>query len=514
MLALAVILVVGAVVRLVHIGQPGLWMDEIGSIQMASGRGLAHDHLPIGIIEHHQVDLTPLAGAPSWWKIWTAQSDNVNPPLYYILLRWWMDALGTGAGAARLLSAIFSLAAVAVFFDVCRLLHGARIALLAAALMSLANAQLDFAQDARAYAMLIFLGLCSCDAVVRIEQRGATPRRLAMLAIALSAAALTHYFALGAALALGAYVLIRLRGVQRRRTLAAFAAAGGFCLLVWAPQYFQQVHSLPSLAPAFLQEALASRHAELTLRRIIGLPAEFIFGESRGEAILPKAALILAVLSFVLPAIQLWRRRDLLLWVLWIAGIIGSIAVLDLVRGLTLVGYPRYTILASPAVYAVVAAFDWPRRPILRDTLVLATLVLLMLVTAQRMRDGVVNREDWRALGDLIQTQAGRDELLVFFNQDPWVPPGVFYRGFRYYAADSNRPWMMLNRPADLPVLRQLDSVRTLWLIGKFAGSSGPIVLPGWQNVATTQTDAWTACHMRLVVPSARLVSSTRRTPP
>jgi len=53
-----------------------------------------------------------------------------QPALYYILLRWWMDALGTGAAAARLLSAIFSLAAAAVFFDVCRLLHGARIALL------------------------------------------------------------------------------------------------------------------------------------------------------------------------------------------------------------------------------------------------------------------------------------------------------------------------------------------------------------------------------------------------
>jgi hypothetical protein len=73
---------------------------------------------------------------------------------------------------------------------------------------------------------------------------------------------------------------------------------------------------------------------------------------------------------------------------------------------------------------------------------------------------------------------------------------------------------MMLNRPADLPALRRLDSQRTLWLIGKFPSSAGPIVLPGWQNLATTETSAWTACHMRLVVPSAGLVSSTRRTPP
>lgn len=514
MLTLAAILIVAAVLRIAFIGSPSLWMDEIGSIQIATGHGLMHEHLPTGIIEHHQVDLTGLAGSPPWWKIWTSGSDNVNPPLYYILLRWWMDVLGNGPAAVRLLSALFSWAAVAIFFDVCRLLHGVRIGLLAAALMALANAQLDFAQDARAYAMLIFLGVCCCDAVVRIERGGATARRLAALACCLAAMGLTHYLSLGAALALGAYSLIRLRGVHRRRTLGAFAAAAGFCLIVWAPQYFRQMHTRPAPTPAFLQEALLTRHAELTLRRIIGLPAEFLFGESRGEAIAPKAALILALLTFVLPPLRLWRRRDLLLWVLWMAGIFGSVVGLDLARGLTLSGYPRYTILASPAVYAVLAAFDWPRRPILRDGLALAIVALMAVVAAQRLRDGVTAREDWRQLAALIQSQARPDELLVFFNQDPWVPPGVFFRGFRYYAPDSDRPWMMLNHPADLTVLRQLDSQTTLWLIGKIPPSAGPIVLPGWRNLATTQTDAWTACHMRLVVPSAALVSSTRSTPP
>jgi Dolichyl-phosphate-mannose-protein mannosyltransferase len=513
-LALGIILAAGAVLRVAYIGTPSLWMDEIGSIQVATGHGLAHDQLPIGIIEHEQINLTQLSGAPPWWKIWTAGSDNVNPPLYYILLRWWLDLFGTGAAAVRMLSAIFSLAAVVVFFDVCRWLHGPRIALLAGALMALVGAQLDFAQDARAYAMLIFLGLCCCDAVVRIERAGATPRRLGALALAVAAMGLTHYFSLGAALALGVYVLIRLRGPQRRRVMGALAAAGGFCLVVWAPQYLKHLQHLPTLSPAFLQEARVAHHGELTLRRIIGLPAEFIFGESRGEAILPRAALILALLTLALPPLRLWWRRDLLLWVLWIVGIIGSIAALDLARGLTLVGYPRYTILASPAVYAVLAAFDWPRRAILRDVLPLAILALLMVLAGQRLKDGVSAREDWRKLADLVQSQAQPDELLVFFNQDPWVPPGVFYRGFQYYAPKSNHPWMMLNHPADLTVLRQLDSQGTLWLIGKFNSADGPIVLPGWRNLMATQTDAWTLCHMRLVVPSARLVSSTRSTPP
>lgn len=514
MLALLLILATAVVLRVAYIGSPSLWMDEIGSIQVATGHGLAHDRLPTRIIEHEPVNLTQLSGAPPWWKIWTAGSDNVNPPLYYILLRWWMDAFGIDAAAVRMLSALCSVAAVAVFFDLCRLLHGPRIAMLAAAMMSLAGAQLDFAQDARAYALLIFLALCCCDAVVRIERGGATPRRLVGLAVALAAMALTHYFCLGAALALAVYILLRLRGAERRRSLATMAAAAGFCLIAWLPQYLHHLHHLPTLAPAFLQEALLARHGELTLRRIIGLPAEFIFGESRGEAIIPWAVLVLAILTLAIPVIRLWWRRDLMLWVLWMAGIIGSIAALDLWRGLTLSGYPRYTILASPAVYAVLAAFDWPRRPILRDLLPMAILTLLLVLAAQRLKDGVPPREDWRQLADLIQSQARPDELLVFFNQDPWVPPGVFFRGYRYYAPDSKRPWMMLNHPGDIGVMRQLDSQRTLWLIGKFSSRDAPIVLPGWASLSATQTDAWTACHMRLVVPSARLVSSTRSSTP
>jgi len=514
MLALAAILLAGALVRVPYLGAPSLWMDELWSIELAMGRGSVHDGLPTGVIHTNQPDPTGLAGAAPWWRVWTHVSGATYPPLYFIFLRWWIDCFGNGPAATRAMSVVWSVAAIGVFFDICRLLHGGRVASLAAAIMALAAAQLDCAQEARGYSMLIFLGMCCCDAVVRIQSFGATPARLAGLAIGLSAAGLTHYFALGGALALGAYVLIRFRGARRRRTLLVFVAAGVFWLLVWGPQYFQQLHSLPSLSPAFLQESLPPRHAELTLRRIIGLPAEFIFGESRGEAILPKAALILAVLTLAIPPIRLWWRRDLLLWVLWIVCIIGLIAALDLARGLTLAGYPRYTILASPAVYAVLAAFDWPRRPILRDTLALGALVFLIVLTAQRMRDGVPPKEDWRELAELIQAQARADELLVFFNQDPWVPPGIFFIGLHYYAPDSHRPWMMLNRPADLPALRRLDSQRTLWLIGKFPGSAGPIVLPGWQNLATTETSAWTACHMRLVVPSAGLVSSTRRTPP
>ena len=182
------------------------------------GRGSVHDQLPPNVIRMDQPDLTGPAGAAPWWSICTHLGGVTHPPLYFVVLRWWIDLFGDGAAATRSLSAIFSLAAILVFFNVCRFLHGPRIALLGAILMALAVAQIDFAQDAHGYTLLILLGLCAIDLLLRIELQGVSVVRLAGLAICCTAAALTHYFAAGALPALVAYAAIRLpsRGTGKR----------------------------------------------------------------------------------------------------------------------------------------------------------------------------------------------------------------------------------------------------------------------------------------------------------
>ena len=127
-----------------------------------------------------------------------------------------MDLFGTSAASIRLLSAIFSLAAIPVFFDLCRLLYGTRISLMAAAVMSVAIAQLDYAQDARSYTLLNFLGLCAMDQVLRIEFFGPTRRRLILLIVFVVGTALTHYLSAGALTALAIYAVLRLRGRAER----------------------------------------------------------------------------------------------------------------------------------------------------------------------------------------------------------------------------------------------------------------------------------------------------------
>ncbi|HEX4054334.1 MAG TPA: glycosyltransferase family 39 protein [Tepidisphaeraceae bacterium] len=496
LILLAVVFLIAAFFRLARIAQPSLWMDEIWSIEMAMGHGSLHDHLPTNTIQYDQTELTDLHAATPWWNICTHLGGVTHPPLYFIVLRGWMDLFGTGAIAVRSLSVIFSLAALLVLFDLCRFLHGPKIALFAAAIFALAAGQLDFAQEARSYPMLIFFGLCCADLVVRAEFFGGSPGRLIALTILLTAMALTHYLCAGALLALGAYAAIRLRGHTRRNVAGAFAAAAVLSLAVWIPLFITQKHTLPSLAPTFLREAHADEHFKLTLYRIIGLPTEFLLGESRGEALASGLVLTIFLFTIVLPVIRLFRRYDLLLWVLWIFGTIGFVAVMDLARQTTLVGYPRYTILASPAIYVIIAAFDWPRRNFVRDALAISCIALLAIVAIQRCIDGVPAKEDWRKLADDLNSSAAPDDLLVFYNADPWVSSGTWYMGFKYYDPQSQRPWLILNRPADATLLRQIRSRPCLWMVGLYPEIDGPRLLPGWRPELVMDTTAGRICRM------------------
>ena len=509
--ALVVMLAVGAWVRFHDIGGPSLWMDEIWSIEIASGRDHAHDQLPTGILMTRQRDLTSLAGSPPWWRVWSARSDYTYPPLYPLLLRWWMDLFGNGAAAVRSLSAVFGLAAIAVMFDVCRWLHGRRTAFLAAGMMALAVAQVDVAQEARSYALLILLALGCCDLVVRIQALGPAPRRLVLLAIFTSATFLTHYLSLGVLAVLVLYALVKLRGSQRRRTLSAFAVGAALTALLWAVPFYHQVRDFPTGTPNFLREAV-SQHKEYTLRRVVGLPGEFLLGEidaerifrspSPSDRVLTGILLAAAVFTLVLPFLRLFHRRDLLIWSAWLLGTIGVVAAVDLTHGTTLSGYIRYTILASPAVYAVIASFRWPARPLLRDGVALVVLAWVAITAVQRLHQPAPPKEDWRQLAAALDANASRDDLVVYFNEDPWVAPGTWYMCLRYYLPESNRAWLLLRSRPDAALLRQLQSRDHLWLIGLYPAADGPELLPGWRPAGPElRTTAGAIC---LMVPSRR----------
>jgi len=107
---------------------------------------------------------------------WTAKIDQ-HPPLYYLLLRYWMALKGDTPYHVRLLSVLFGAGTIPVIYLIGKRLSGSVIGLAAAMLMALSPFNIRFAQEARMYTLLTFNAAVAIYALARLltDSRSARP---------------------------------------------------------------------------------------------------------------------------------------------------------------------------------------------------------------------------------------------------------------------------------------------------------------------------------------------------
>ena len=349
LLILMALLLVGSAMRSYRLDKESLALDEYWALYLATGRGSELYEIPYGVI----VDSPPkicYIGAPPWWHIWTGLSSTTHPPLYHVILRWWIDLFGQSDGRIRALSCLFGVGAAAVLFDAVRRGSGPWPGLLAAGLMIFATAQIDFSQTARPYTMLAFFGAGLCDALIAIERRGPSAGKLTALASATAALALTHYFSAGAIAGAGLFALISLKGRRRQAAMMAMAAGLLVAAALWGPVFWKTRHLYDAYQDFWKDPNTGIAQSG---RAIAQIPIRLLLDPSIDWRWL--AALPLAILVFVVPIFRFRKTPHLLLWWLWILGTVGAVAAVDLIHHSIMVGVLRYVFLASPAVYATLA---------------------------------------------------------------------------------------------------------------------------------------------------------------
>lgn len=114
----------------IHLGRASLWSDEVFSRYYYQVFGP-------GFVFSEGLRVEP------------------TPPTYYVLLQWWMRLFGDSEAALRSLSVACNVAALPLVFLLSRQLTGRREALVAALLFALSPIGLNFAQEARVYAMTL-----------------------------------------------------------------------------------------------------------------------------------------------------------------------------------------------------------------------------------------------------------------------------------------------------------------------------------------------------------------------
>ena len=157
---LAVIVLGGAVLRVVGLDGQSFWRDEASTVMALDG-GLGHLFDWIG-------------------------EQEAQPPLHFVLAWLWSQPFGLGEVGLRSLSVLCGTATIPVAYAIGRE-HAERTGLLAAALVATNPWLVWYSQEARSYALLVLLTAIATLALLR-------DRRWTWAAAAAAALA-THYFA-------------------------------------------------------------------------------------------------------------------------------------------------------------------------------------------------------------------------------------------------------------------------------------------------------------------------------
>jgi hypothetical protein len=251
-------------------------------------------------------------------------------------------------------------------------------------------------------------------------------------------------------------------------------------------------------APAGWLADRSSSHLQYTRERIGGLPSIYLFGAEKTDG-MPEVVLVLIFLvAVVIPWVRLIRRPDMLLWCIWFAGTVAFVAAIDFTHPTAYLSFIRYTILASPAVFAVLGALDFPRGKLLGQLVAVGTVLALAWLTVPRMREGAPPMEDWRTLARYLQDHSDAHETVAFVGHDLWIPPGMGYIAIQYYTPDFQHPWLILNSTPSPEIEKQLAG-KSLWIYGRGKIADASSLLPGWEKRDEFTTSAGFVCHM---VPS------------
>ncbi len=209
--------------RLWAIADKSLWLDEALSWQFAK--------MPISSMLDY------------------VSASDKHPPLYYLFLHFWIDAVGDSEFGLRSLSATAGAATIVLLAIACWRIRGPLLAALVSVFMLLNATQLYFSQEARMYALM---GLWSLSASLALGALIKRPSvfRLAIYTGLLLAVVYTHYsgFIVAAAHAavFAAYGAVALWRNRKPHILIAGAVAFAVTALVYLPwlSNFRQTASL------------------------------------------------------------------------------------------------------------------------------------------------------------------------------------------------------------------------------------------------------------------------------
>lgn len=310
-----------------------------------------------------------LAHQHSWHDAYLASLTNAHPPLFFLLLHGWMT-LGNSEVVLRLLP-ILAYGGF-LWFTYCwaGLVFDAAVALAATVIVAFALPIFRLATEVRAYDMLLCFIAAAMWAMERAFQAKGSRRDaiqwVAMSAVLLWLAILTHYSAMWFTLAFGIYCVLRiLRRALPGAAIAVWMAGQAVALGICAFLYVTHISVL--LGAAITKEA-----REGWLRQFYRLP-----GDSVVQYLITNSW---GVFQFLFAS----RRAAILAGVLFLAGCLALLWIYKLEK--------TFLILLPLAIFATAGAIGLSPYGGSRHTVMLTPFLVVPIAIAIAV---LANRKVW-----------------------------------------------------------------------------------------------------------------------
>lgn len=357
----------------------------------------------------------------SYGELLQIVAKDVHVPLYHLVLRTWRLVLGPDIQTARLLSLVFLLAAVPVFYLVARKVLSTAWALFALVVFSASPFLQWYGNEARMYSMLLFVALVSQYFFLNVL---ATDRTTSWIGYAASAlvGVYTHYFFVFMLVTQGLFVLLMWRRLRRAAVIkmAGVAALVGAAYLPWF-LYFRANGSASETRPN-LPEPSSVDYSNVYSQFLVGFQSDSI----NTLVLSTWPILVLGALASVRVGVRFDRATAYLVAVAFVPVLLAFV-VSYLVTPFFL---SRYMIAALPALLLVVIRFvSGLTRPVARSLSAVLLAATVLGTVVQAVNPATPVNEDYRTAAQLVADGATPQDIVVLSSSFTVYPFEYYYDG-------------------------------------------------------------------------------------
>lgn len=361
------------------IGSTSLWLDEIMSLDFCDG---------------------------SWQEMFNSLRDDVHAPLFYILLRIFINIAGIGEWTGRMPAVLAGAATLPALYFLMVELNRKKEGIMAVLILACSPMFLEFSREVHPYSLSAFFAVLSWFFFVRLTKRA---KKVYAICYAFSSGLLLLTFYLGMIVVISQFLFwLIFPFAKRKKKLIFYGWLGGACVFsFWLPAFIKQA-TTNKISPV-VGEYFPDGITTLDFVRLITDIFWGISARELGHVLMTAGVFIVILFSLIL---LIGRRkffstlRLMPLWIFWAPVLIFTI--LSLVKPLYL---SRYCTMLVPfgalLLGSAMEALGYKLRGI-----ILALIIVVSLFSYHIYLKNLP-REDWRGVGQYLISHMKPEDVVV-----------------------------------------------------------------------------------------------------